>query len=231
MRSWSELPGPTYDFGRPESGSEPSVVPKLTPAYPAPDKVLRETAHSGDERGVLAALDARDGRARLLLIAACGAIARDAIPKCARQQSSSPVNGLHRDISSWYCHRLRRWRRRRGAACDQHKQSRQHHDAHSSCSFPVSASSLQLSRRLTVVSTPSSFSHVFFPLTFFRTLCQDPRPRNCATRNWPRSYPRLSFIHHTEVRVQRGTREKGSVIDLVRDHVARWRRVRLDFGL
>jgi len=91
---------PTYDFGRPESGSEPSVIAKLTPAYPAAGKVLREAAHGGDERGVLAAPDARDGRARLLLITARGAIARDAVPKCARQQSSSPVNGLHRDVSS-----------------------------------------------------------------------------------------------------------------------------------
>lgn len=72
-------PGPTYDFGRSESGSEPGVVAELAPAYPTPGKVLRETAHGGDERG-LAAPAGRDGRARMLLGATRSAIARDAVP-------------------------------------------------------------------------------------------------------------------------------------------------------
>lgn len=87
---------PTYDFGRPESGGEPGVVAELAPAHAAPGEVLGEAAHRGDEGG-LAAPGARDRCARLLA-AARGAVARDAVPERARQQSSGPVDGLHRGI-------------------------------------------------------------------------------------------------------------------------------------
>lgn len=96
----------TYDFGRLESGSEPSVVAELAPAHAAPGKVLREAAHGGDEGG-LAALVVRDRRARLLA-AARGAVARDAVPERARQQTSGPVDGLHRGIGTRHSRRSRR---------------------------------------------------------------------------------------------------------------------------
>ena len=86
----------TYDFGRPEFRGEPGVVAELALAYSAPGEVLREAADGGDERGLAAPAAARDDRVRLLLGAARGAIARDAVPERARQQPSSPVDGLHR---------------------------------------------------------------------------------------------------------------------------------------
>lgn len=86
----------TYDFGRLEFGGEPSVVAELALTYSAPGKFLREATHGGDERGLAAPAAARDDRVRLLLGAARGAIARDAVPECTRQQPSSPVDGLHR---------------------------------------------------------------------------------------------------------------------------------------
>lgn len=86
----------TYDFGRPELGGEPGVVAELALAYSAPGKLLREAAHGGDERGLTAPAAARDNRVRLLLGAARGATARDAVPERARQQPSSPIDGLHR---------------------------------------------------------------------------------------------------------------------------------------
>lgn len=86
----------TYNFGRPEFGGEPGVVAELTLAYSTSDKFLREAAHGGDERGFAAPAAARDDRVRLLIGAARGAVARDAVPECTRQQPSGPIDGLHR---------------------------------------------------------------------------------------------------------------------------------------
>lgn len=85
----------TYDLGRPEFGGEPGVVAELALAYSAAGELLREAAHGGDEGG-FATPAARDDRVRLLLRAARGAVARDTVPERARQQPSSPVDGLHR---------------------------------------------------------------------------------------------------------------------------------------
>lgn len=86
----------TYNFGRPKFCGEPGVVSELTLAYSAPGKFLREATHSGDERGLAAPAAARDDHVRLLLGAARGAVARDAVPECTRQQPSGPIDGLHR---------------------------------------------------------------------------------------------------------------------------------------
>lgn len=91
----------TYNFGRSEFGGEPSVITELTPAQPAPSKVLRKTADGRDERGLAALAAAGDNRVRLLFGSTRGGVARDAVPERARQQPSSPVDGLHRALFSW----------------------------------------------------------------------------------------------------------------------------------
>lgn len=90
----------TYNFGRSEFSGEPGVITELTPAQPAPSKVLRKTADGRDERDLAALAATGDNRVRLLFGATRVGVARDAVPERARQQPSSPVDGLHRALVS-----------------------------------------------------------------------------------------------------------------------------------
>lgn len=192
----------TYDFGRPEFGGEPGVVAELALAYSAEGELLREAADGGDERGLATpAAAARNERVRLLG-AARGAVARDAVPERTRQQSSSPVDGLHRAL--YDTDRVSRSPRAR----DQHQRDYWHRNAHSS-SRSLFSRFVSLNWPPTIDGSYSRPDPILSLSFFYKLVVEGIVLRRAQHDRDPETYLNLSSTHHRSEIVRPSTELHG----------------------